>query len=52
MIPPIGGQNNSILSAIPLKGYPNAVVVTADLSRVFVATTNGIDLIDGFTLTY
>ena len=49
---PLDPDKQAIIKKIALKGHPNAVVVTDDLARVFVATDNGIDLIDGFTMTY
>ena len=45
-------DQQSVIKAIDLDGHPNAIAVTDDLSRVFVATDFGIDLIDGFTMTY
>ena len=45
-----GTGSDAILKAIKLDGHPNAVLVTEDLSRVFVATDAGVDVIDGLTL--
>ena len=49
---PNGSGLPALLNAIPLQGHPKAVLVTQDLSQVFVATDNGIDIIDGLTLKY
>ena len=51
-INPVDPDDQAIIDQIPLDGTPNAILVSPDLSRVFVATSNGIDIIDGFTFTY